>query len=249
MKPTGTRILYEIKTLVAPYPRVALPVARWRERRGHGEAFVRGTEIVIEGFPRTGSNFAVAAFRPAQGRPVRIAHHTHAPANLIAAAQHRVPALVLIRDPEEAVLSCVIWHRHMSVRQALRGYVRFYQPLVPHRRRLAVASFEEVTSDMGAVITQVNARFGTSFAEFDHTEENVRACFEEIDRHYRGQFGSDQFEQVVARPSAERSRIKDELRAAFRERTPERLRARARALHDALTREPKKVNPGHDEGR
>src|SRR5437868_13667498 len=63
---------YEAKTLLARYPSLALPIAR---RRGHGEVLDDATEIVIEGYPRAASSFAVAAFRAAQGRPVGVAHH------------------------------------------------------------------------------------------------------------------------------------------------------------------------------
>ena len=55
--------------LTAKYPSLALPIAR----RRHGVPVGPSTEVVIEGFPRSGTSFAVAAFRIAQRRPVEIA--------------------------------------------------------------------------------------------------------------------------------------------------------------------------------
>ena len=52
------RALYEIKTMVGRYPRLAIPVAR----RRHGMPVGADTNLVIEGFPRSGLTFAVVAF-------------------------------------------------------------------------------------------------------------------------------------------------------------------------------------------
>jgi hypothetical protein len=223
---------YEGKTLVAGSRLVALPIARWR---GHGVVIDRRTDVLIEGYPRSGNNFAVAAFLMAQPRPVRIAHHVHAPAHVLEAIRSRIPALVLVRDPEDAALEFVIRRPSLSIRQAIRGYVRFYEPLLPHRAGFVVGSFDDVTSDFGTVIRRVNDRFGTHFAEFEHTPENVRACFDEIERHYRTVTSGPDLERVVARPSAVREALKDELRPGYHDRTLSDLRDLAERLFDTLT--------------
>jgi len=227
---------YELKTMVARYPAVAMPLAR---RRGHGSVLGPDTELVIEGFPRSGNSFAVAAFTLAQGRPIAVGHHVHAPAHVLAAGRAGVPVLVVIREPGEAVSTFVIRHpdhADISMRQALRGYIRFYQPLLPHRGAFVVGPFGEVTTDFGAVTARINARFGTRFAEFEHTDANVRACFEAIDRHWRrtGAAGST-LERVVARPSTERDLVKEEIRARYEAPELARLRQRAERLFAALT--------------
>lgn len=131
------------------------------------------TEIVIEGFPRSGNTFALLAFETAQPRPVAIAHHSHAPAQVIRAVRRGIPTLILIRRPADAVLSWVIRDRHISVRQALRRYIGLYSRVMLHRDGYVVELFEEVTSDFGELISRINERFGTSFSPFVHSEENV----------------------------------------------------------------------------
>jgi hypothetical protein len=226
------RLDYEAKTLVARSPLLALPIAKWR---GHGVVIDRATDVLIEGYPRSANNFAVAAFLMAQRRPVRIAHHVHAPAHVIAAIRARIPALVLARHPEDAVLEFVIRRPSLSVRQAIRGYLRFYRPLLPHRARLVVGSFRDVTSDFGAVIRRVNERFGTSFTEFEHTAENVRACFDEIELHYRTVSSEPDLERIVGRPSAVRDALKDDLRPAYRDPALSDLREPAERLYETFT--------------
>jgi hypothetical protein len=235
VKRTAVQALYEIKTLIAPQYRLALPLVRWRSRRGHGEAVTRDTEIVIEGYPRSGSNFAVAAFQLAQHTPVKMAHHTHAPANVIAAVRLGVPTIVLIREPEDSVLSLLIREPSLTLSQALRGYLRFYEPLLPYQDGFVVGPFAEVTTDYGPVIRRVNERFGSAFAEFAHTPQNVEACFWTMEEHYRSLDGSRQFELVIPRPSAERDRIKETLHAAYRSETSARVRARVQSLYSSLT--------------
>jgi hypothetical protein len=222
-------LLYDVKTLVAQHPALALPLAR---RRGHGEVVDGATEIVIEGYPRAASSFAVAAFRAAQQRPVRIAHHVHAPAQLVEAARRRIPALALLRDPEDALISYVIRYPDIPMRSAGRGYLRFYRPLLPLRPRLVTATFEEVVGDFGPVIRRVNERFATSFKVFEHTEENVARVFEEIDADYRTRLEEGpKFESVVPRPSELRTRLKEDLQREFRSSDFERLRTSLDSLY------------------
>lgn len=231
----ATRAVYEAKTIVAGHPSLALPAARWR---GRGELVHPDTDILIEGFPRSANSFAVAAFRLAQGRPVDVAHHTHAPGHVLAALRLGVPALVLIREPEESVLEFVIVRPDLTLRQALRGWVRFYAALLGRRSQFVVGPFPEVTSDFGAVIRRTNRKFGTGFNEFEHTEENVRECFRQMDVYWRDRVGPDgSVEPYVGRPSEERELWKDAMRGAYRAEVPAALRARAAALYRTYAKE------------
>jgi hypothetical protein len=228
------RVLYEAKSIVAMYPSIAVPLAR-RRGPGHGKVFHSDTDVVIEGYPRSGNTFALAAFRHAQDREVRIANRVHAPGHVIAALDAHLPVLVLIREPEEAVVGWVLYKGNISVGQALRAYRRFYAPLIPHRDRLVIASFDQVTTDFGAVIRRLNERFGTSFAEFEHTQENVHRLFEAMEWYVTANRPPDEVERVIGRPSAERDQMKDRLRADYRAARLRRARARAEQLYRTFT--------------
>jgi hypothetical protein len=87
----------------------------------------------------------------------------------------------------------------------MSDWIRFHRALVSVRRRLVVADFQEVTEDFGSVVTRLNSFYGTAFAPFLASEENVRKCFdmiEELHRSRRG--GAVPDEMQVARPSAKR---------------------------------------------
>lgn len=171
-----------LRTYVSERPALYLPLARRRYPGPSPEVISPDTELVIDGYTRCASTFAVYALQLPQPRPVRLAHHLHAPAQLIQAARDGVPALAVIREPEGAVLSQLIREPGVALRDALIAYARFYERLVPYRDGFVIADFEQVTKDFGEVIRNVNIRFGTEFAEFVPTEPNVRRCFELI-RH------------------------------------------------------------------
>jgi hypothetical protein len=216
-------------TIAAEHPALALPAARWT---GHGVVLDGRTDIVIEGYPRSANGFAVAAFSLTQPRPVRVAHHTHAPGHVIAAVRRGVPALVLARDPDDAVAEWVGVKPFLSARQALRAYVRFYEPLLPYRDRFVVGTFDQVNADFGSVIHRVNERFGTRFREFQHTEESLRKAAEEIERSRRGRAGAGLplVGRTESRPLSAADPAPGGVRQAYSAEILAELRTRARGL-------------------
>jgi hypothetical protein len=174
------------------------------------------TELVIEGFPRSGNTFAVAAFMLSQPQPVRIAHHHHVPAQIISAVRQGIPTLVVVRKPDDAVLSLVIREPFLSIRAALLDYHLFHDKILPYADGYVAATFEQVTSDFGSVILGMNRKLGTSFAPFAHTKENVSKCFQLLDKLDMQDTGrSEVTESTVARPSEERDKLKHELKKRF----------------------------------
>ena len=173
---------YRARYLVNAYPAVYMPVGRVRHR-GRAEYLVtRDTELVIEGCGRAGSTFALFAFRSAQERPVRTAHHTHAAAQVLTAARWRIPTLVIV--PRAARLGPLPHGPAQHLRPAGAAVVAALPQ--PHPARPGPVSsrsaFEQVTSDFGAVIERVNAAFGTDFGVFQHTPENEAAVLAAIER-------------------------------------------------------------------
>jgi hypothetical protein len=230
------RIKYSVMMRLAPYPSLAVPLARLR---GEGELVDSRTDLVVESYPRCASSFAIASFRLAQEpRSVRVAHHTHASGHVIAGIRLGIPALVLIREPEDAVVSSRIRHPARTYADLLRGFCAFYEPLVPHRGDLVVGTFDEVIGgELGAITRRLNARFGTTYAEFEPTEENVARVMREIDQDWRTRRGEgERLERVIPRPSPVREDLKREMQERYAAEAPQRLRQRAEELYSWFTR-------------
>jgi hypothetical protein len=194
----------------------------------------RRTRIVIEGFPRSGNTFAVVAFQQAQRESVRVAHHLHMPAQVIRASQLSIPTLLLARKPTDAALSWVIREPGVPIRQALKHYVSFYEKAAEYRDALVVGYFEEVTRDYGTVLERVNAKFGTEFSTFVHSEDNVKSVFDRIEEVHRSMFGGRLDEKVIAHPSAVKAGLKDALMKELEAPEVRKLTARAETVYDSL---------------
>jgi hypothetical protein len=232
------RARWEARTIAGRYPTLYLPSIRRRYRPGQFQIPLRPeTELVIDGFMRSGTTFAFTAFEQAQPRKVAVAHHAHAPAQIVGAVRQGTPVLLLIRAPEDSVLSLAVRLPYVTLTQGLRSYARFYEPLLPYRDQVVVGTFDEATADLGGLIRRVNERFGTDFVPFEHTESNLTAVVALIDEGDRREFGpGEEFERKVGRPSAARDRMKNALRAAYRDPGLAGLRARVERAYEAFTR-------------
>lgn len=196
----------------------------------------RTTEIVIEGFPRSANTYAVVAFRLAQGRKIKMAHHLHATAQIKRAAQLDVPAILLIRDPSEAILSLMVRDPQASAHWALRSYIRFYSGVVPYLPKTVVAPFAMVTSDLAGIIRMVNSHYGTTFKEFVPTEDAltaVRRIVEWMARRDSVMTGRA-YRLGVALPSDQRQRAKEVLRREYLDERNKRLRQTAESLYERI---------------
>lgn len=167
----GQRYRRRLRNAVARHPALYMALARRNGKRG---LLAADTELVIEGFPRCANSFAEAAFRVAQPRPVKLAHHTHAPAHVIAGVRQGVPTLVLVREPDRAVASLIVRDsQNYRPEECFREYIGFYETVRPFADGFVAADFTQVTADFGAVIGAINARFATRFAAFVPTAENM----------------------------------------------------------------------------
>jgi len=129
------------------------------------------TEIVIEAAPSSGNSFAVQAFKIAQNREVRIAHHQHLPFQVIKACQKEIPCLVIIRNPLDVLssylsrfylnpgsLEAILWGNLI-----LNYWIRFYNTIFPYKDKFFLCMFDEVTKNYGEVINKLNEFYGTNF--------------------------------------------------------------------------------------
>jgi hypothetical protein len=217
-----------------------------RTRKDLARAVTPDTQLVIEGFPRSGNSFARRAFIMAQNDPQiknHIAHHIHVPAQVVRAAQWRIPTLVLIRRPRDAVLSLAI-RDPISVDQALRYYLSFYETAEKYRDAFVLGLFEEVTEDFGQVIKRINDKFGTTFSLFRHDEENVSKVFAGMETQARKKYGETLWERKVQRPSAVRERMKLEIEYELENPKRKKLIAEAEAVYNRLTNPVRKPVPG-----
>ena len=229
------RLKYEFGSLVGQYP-VCYKI--WCQLFSP-DALIRfvssDTDIVIEGFPRSGNTYAVAAFVIAQKRNIRFAHHTHKVMQIKRAVKLNKPTMVLIRQPADAVVSLSIRHPYITLEQALRTYIRYYKGIKPYRSGYTLAKFEDVTVDYGAVIEKVNEQFGTNFEKFQHNAENKSKAFQFIEAMHLNHTGNQVVnERTIARPSTKRSQLNARLRRHFDSGTLKEMLEKANEVYEQI---------------
>jgi hypothetical protein len=221
-------------------PWIFLPLSKIRPSlRGYDDpprAVSHRTEIVIEGFPRSANTFTVVAFRLAQQREVEIAHHLHAAAQIKRATNLKLPVIVLIREPSDAILSVAVKDQVIPISWALRSYIRFYSTIFPYLEKTVVAPFSCVTANLSDVIRCVNTKYGTSFREFMPNEDNLHLVHQAIKRlgHQDSiQTGRD-YGLSVGLPTEQRRNAKESRHAEYLDDCNRLLRLTADALYERV---------------
>jgi len=227
------RVLRRCRELLGDDPRF-LPIVFRLTPLGVSRTITDHTEIVIEGFPRSGNTFATFAIQEAEQRDVDVASHAHVPAQVKVAVRRHKPTLVVVREPIGCLTSLLTAAPHVRFDAAINEYTHHHREILPLRRDFVIGTFEKTTTDFASVTDAVNAQFGTSFARFVQTPENVDRVFARIDEHYQHVYGAKASERVVPRPSDARRAEKEWLTEQLMSSRYADAMARARAVYDEL---------------
>jgi hypothetical protein len=187
-----------------------------------------GSDVCIDGFPRSGNSFAVRAFR-IWNPDASVAHHAHVPMQPIRAVELGVPCAVVVRPPEDAVTSMVIFSEgRVGPGVGLWCYAHFYRRLLPVRERIGVLRFERLVTDPTSAVEELNRVSGAGFGQGSGGEQEREAVLASLreDERRRGDAPTRS-----SAPDPAKQRLKAELRE--RVATHPRLAA-ARAAHDAI---------------
>lgn len=197
----------------------------------------RKSDIIIEGFPRSGNTFTETAIQLAQGdQPLRIASHLHFPAHVIRGVRLGKPCLIVLREPLDAIASMLVYYNdNFPTRQAIREYIEFYEMLPPLQDQILVATFKEVRDDMGFVIKRFNTKFNLHLAEFEHTPKNERRCFKMIEQKAIDKYGETHIHSMrSAKPTHTRDDLKKQMIERLSSKTYAMDMQRAQAVYQTL---------------
>lgn len=201
-----------INSRIACHPSLFIPIYRRYGEKKH-LLINEKTKIVIEGFERSANTFAVVAFMHAQKKPVPMAHHLHVPAQVLAGIKRKLPVLVLIRNPADAIKSLKIMYPDMNVDNALKRYITFYDIIASNIHKVVIGKFEDVISDYGSVIQKINKKFNSEFGLFNHTAEEEIIIFEEVEKICAKQ-NLDELKSIAV-PMEERNRVKNNIKLVY----------------------------------
>ncbi len=170
----------------------------------------RGSDLLVESFPRSGTTFLVAALAFVAPE-VEVASHVHHPAHVRLALRYGVPSVVLIREPVDTCTSLAIFRGGGEPRELLEAWSDFYEALEP-LAGLRFVTFADLTTDPGGTVARVLSCVRRPIAvSGELVDAEVMA---EVDRLALARSGAvDPLR--VSHPTPEREQLKAEVRTRF----------------------------------
>lgn len=216
-----------IASRLKKYPRLFYPIAKFRQTPKK-RLVTPHSDLVMEGFWRCGNHFAAYCVLVAnRHREFDLAHHFHAPSQILMAERWGVPAVVLIREPKDAVASSAVYLGITNPRPLLRAYNRFYEPLLKSGDTVLISDFVTTTRAFGQVLRVLSERWRRDFGRFDHSPLELALVRDLIGSEHRENMAADP--KTLPLPSEEKDALKADVfeRLSNARYSAEMLRAEA----------------------
>lgn len=130
------------------------------------------TELHLTGFPRSANTYCYNILKVVFPSLI-LSYHIHTTASIKLALKHRVPTLVLVRDPISACCSLLLKNQlepsPNKVESLLNDYIEYYEFVLSNKGRLKILKFEDVVSSPGFIVSSVceYLKFSISSAEIE----------------------------------------------------------------------------------
>ena len=112
------------------------------------------TDLVIEGYPRSGNSYLFVAIKKTNPE-LKISSHTHSIANVKRAITYKKKVVILIRSPLEAVSSILIFHKNLSIALALKDYYVFYDFVLRNKNKFLIIDSNRMFKDKEYLVKKI----------------------------------------------------------------------------------------------
>lgn len=129
---------------------------------GDGNIINSKTQLCVEGFQRSGNSYFINFFKMVNDE-IMVAHHYHSAVQLVKATKQQIPAVILIREPKDAIASLITWDNRLNIGTAIASYQQFYNKALPIKKHCLIVHFNELIKGIDPIITKINQRFYTKF--------------------------------------------------------------------------------------
>lgn len=195
----------------------------------------KNTDLVIEGFPRSGNTYCVAAFNVIHNDVITLSHHVHGTGQLALAHKHSVPCLLLVRPPIAAITSLVLRYPFLSIADGFKLYIAFHKSALKFTSIIQFVSFNTLTTDFSKVVNTLNKRFNTSFNSTPITPQIENKIIQRVEEMDRSDNSSDSInESMVARPSEYRNKLKTKITKEIKQDKYSDLSLKAEEIYKKL---------------
>ena len=225
------RLLRRGKYLLGHDP-LALPLLLRLTPMGISKQITDYTDLVVEGFPRSGNTFTVSALQQAADHRIQISSHVHHPSQVKLAQIRGVPTVLIIRDPLDTLASYLTYGRHGHPATVIKEYCSYHRELLPYLDQLLLCEFTDNISDLSVTIARINERFSLEIPLFDQSPKNKAHVFNEISRFHALMHPKLNSAYVAPIPTQARREVIDHFRAELESPRYQVLMAEARSLYE-----------------
>ncbi|WP_024787497.1 MULTISPECIES: hypothetical protein [unclassified Lebetimonas] len=119
----------------------------------------KNSDILIEGFPRSGNTFAVALLK-SLNKDIKIARHRHEVGHVLKALKLDKPIVILIRNPQDAVISFFL-RENVSIKIGFEYYIHFYTNILKicKSSNLVLFNFDILIKEPKKFISIINEKY------------------------------------------------------------------------------------------
>lgn len=193
---------------------------------GIGSRIDESTDLVVEGFPRSGNTFCAEAFRYVGGAQFGVVSHVHHVAQVKLAVRRGLPTIIVVRDPLDCLASYLVGGPHATVRGVLREYIAYHEGLRHQVGDCMVVDFDDLTTDFDSVILRANDRFGFDLTPLSNIGSSADV-FAIIDSDHRSRYEGAET-MLLPRPDGDRRDANARYRAELLDPKHRDLLVRAR---------------------
>jgi len=174
-------------------------------------------DLVIDGYQRSGNSFAFNLVKASYPQ-LRVVHHTHSIATLKWALLFRIPIIVLLREPLEAISSSVI-QSGKSVGYLVKEYIYYYRYVKIFKAKLTLVSFPTLTNTPERFLELIPRLTGIKPVEINRAriERVSEHIFQHLSELAKDKLGAPSFRDVAIpdpRKDREKSRVREFVKSA-----------------------------------
>lgn len=220
IRPETWQLRWRLREFASTRP-VMWRLSNWARGNRHGE-INRRTDLLIDGFPRS-ANSRIEAYVSLLYPSLRLAHHRHVSAQFRLATAWNKPAILLIRQPSEAIASLLFRNNSPEMAaHAIESWITLNRDVAALSGDILICSFATSIGNPARIAGELHRRFGRTSevapGDAQIRDERIDAEIQRIAEkrnrtsklNYGGHFSVDFWEQRKNSIDAIRADLEDQ---------------------------------------
>jgi len=175
------------------------------------KSITKKTNILIEGFGRSGSSFTADSFKISNDNNIQLAWNQKSPSAIYEAIKWNVPTLVLIRDPKSVVVSYKVMNSKLSMKLLLEEYIKYYSCIWKYRNYYLVCTNDYVWNDFNQLIKIMNNKFNINLNSISNSNELKKQVIKYQNSEYNKKFSAiwdESIQRTINYPTEFKKKLK-----------------------------------------